>query len=86
MYYYHSDISVIFLEEMISLIIKLAESGHLLYSLINTIRIFTHGFLGFWGFGVLGYLRNGALDRKTFLVKVGSYEVYKTHIEFGEVW
>ena len=34
----------------------------------------------------LGYLRNGALDRKTFLVKVGSYEVYKTHIEFGEVW
>ena len=34
----------------------------------------------------LGYLRNGALDRKTFLVKVGSYEVFKTHIEFGEVW
>ena len=34
----------------------------------------------------LGYLRNGALAQKTFLVKVGWYEVYKTHIEFGEVW
>ena len=33
----------------------------------------------------LGYLRNGALDRKTFLVKVGWYEVYKTHIEFGAI-
>ena len=34
----------------------------------------------------LGYLRNGALDRKPFLVKVGWYKVYKTHITFGEVW
>ena len=34
----------------------------------------------------LGYLRNGALDRKTFLVKVGWYEVFKAHWEFGEVW
>ena len=33
----------------------------------------------------MGYLRNGALDRKTFLVKVGWYEVYKTHIEFGAI-
>ena len=33
----------------------------------------------------LGYLRNGALAQKTFLVKVGWYEVYKTHIEFGAI-